>query len=72
MHRLLGLWLGKSRSGVEAAPGHCADVLHQQTFQFLGPQIERVRCHELYTQQLSLDSVGQITSLNFGRGKPKP
>lgn len=28
MHRLLGLWLGKSHRGVKAAPGHCSDVLH--------------------------------------------
>lgn len=30
MHRLLGLWLGKSRRGVKAAPGHCSDVLHRR------------------------------------------
>lgn len=29
MHRLLDLWLGKSRRGVKAAPGHCSDVLHR-------------------------------------------
>lgn len=30
MHRLLGLWFGKSRRGVKAAPGHCSDVLHRR------------------------------------------